>query len=162
MRKRVYRVIDKRSALLVPLRNLFDLQNPEVSTRARRCKRAGGSSAGGTGATGDTAITQAAAVLDYDSNPQYGYGEITGGAFQNLLTVFQNAGILVQKDTNLASIARHLPFPIEEYSMTADNKSTFLDIGSGFGKPVFHCAMQTGCRSYGVEIEEVRRGFSVA
>jgi 16S rRNA G527 N7-methylase RsmG len=30
----------------------------------------------------------------------------------------------------------------EEYRLTPDD--TFIDIGSGFGKPVFHAAMQTG------------------
>ena len=40
--------------------------------------------------------------------------------------------------------------------MTLPNKSSFIDIGSGFGKPVFHSAMQTGCRSYGVEIVPAR------
>ena len=54
-----------------------------------------------------------------------------------------------------------LSYPIDEYNMTTKNKSTFLDIGSGFGKPVFHCAMQTGCQSYGVEICEPRVTFSV-
>ena len=36
---------------------------------------------------------------------------------------------------------KDLPFPIESYNLTQD--SSFLDIGSGFGKPVFHAAMQT-------------------
>lgn len=34
-----------------------------------------------------------------------------------------------------------LPYPLESYNMT--QHSSFLDIGSGFGKPVFHAAMQT-------------------
>ena len=40
--------------------------------------------------------------------------------------------------------------------MCKENGSSFLDIGSGFGKPVFHAAMQTACPSYGVEIVPVR------
>ena len=52
-----------------------------------------------------------------------------------------------------------MPFPLEDYSMKIDNKSSFLDIGSGFGKPVFHAAMQTGCESYGVEIVPARVSF---
>jgi len=32
-----------------------------------------------------------------------------------------------------------LPFPVEEYNLTSE--STFLDIGSGFGKPVFHASL---------------------
>jgi hypothetical protein len=31
------------------------------------------------------------------------------------------------------------------YDMSAEAGSSFIDIGSGFGKPVFHSAMQTGC-----------------
>jgi cyclopropane fatty-acyl-phospholipid synthase-like methyltransferase len=34
--------------------------------------------------------------------------------------------------------------------------STFLDIGSGFGKPVFHAAMQAHCRSVGIEVVQAR------
>lgn len=63
-------------------------------------------------------------------------------------------------DGNLAKIAKDLPFPPSEYNMTVENKSSFLDIGSGFGKPVFHAAMQTGCKSYGVEIVPARIAFS--
>lgn len=43
--------------------------------------------------------------------------------------------------------------------MNTENESTFLDIGSGFGKPVFHAAMQTGCPSIGVEIVPARVSF---
>jgi cyclopropane fatty-acyl-phospholipid synthase-like methyltransferase len=31
-----------------------------------------------------------------------------------------------------------------------------LDIGSGFGKPVFHAAIQIGCSSIGVEVVPAR------
>ena len=34
-----------------------------------------------------------------------------------------------------------------------------MDIGSGFGKPVFHAAMQTNCISRGVEVVPVRVSF---
>lgn len=44
----------------------------------------------------------------------------------------------------------------ERFNMSASKNSTFLDIGSGFGKPVFHAAMQTGCKSFGVEIVPAR------
>ena len=46
------------------------------------------------------------------------------------------ASMLKAKDMD-----KDLPFPIESYNLTQD--SSFLDIGSGFGKPVFHAAMQT-------------------
>ena len=42
------------------------------------------------------------------------------------------------------------------YDMSAAKGSTFLDIGSGFGKPVFHSALQTGCESIGIEIVPAR------
>jgi cyclopropane fatty-acyl-phospholipid synthase-like methyltransferase len=42
------------------------------------------------------------------------------------------------------------------YDMSAAKGSTFLDIGAGFGKPVFHSAIQTGCESIGVEIVPAR------
>jgi hypothetical protein len=45
------------------------------------------------------------------------------------------------------------------YDMSASADSTFLDIGSGFGKPVFHAALQTGCPSLGVEIVPARVTF---
>ena len=76
-----------------------------------------------------------------------------------MMTIFQNAGTLIEQDKGLSSILDDLPFPVEEYNMKIDNKSTFLDIGSGFGKPVFHAAMQTGCESYGVEIVPARVSF---
>ena len=63
-------------------------------------------------------------------------------------------------DANLSKIAKELPFALEEYNMRVENNSSFLDIGSGFGKPVFHAAMQTGCKSYGVEIVPARVVFS--
>ena len=42
------------------------------------------------------------------------------------------------------------------YDMSAAKESTFLDIGAGFGKPVFHSAIQTGCESIGIEIVPAR------
>jgi len=45
--------------------------------------------------------------------------------------------------------------------MRIRNSSTFIDIGSGFGKPVFHAAMQTGCPSYGVEVVRARVAYSL-
>lgn len=36
---------------------------------------------------------------------------------------------------------KDLPYPLPEYNLT--EASTFLDIGSGFGKPVFHASLQT-------------------
>ena len=67
---------------------------------------------------------------------------------------------MIKADSNLSKIANELPYPIEEYNMAAERGSTFLDIGSGFGKPVFHAAMQTACISIGVEIVPARVAFS--
>jgi len=67
---------------------------------------------------------------------------------------------MIKTDENLSRIAGDLPFPLEGYNMAAERKSTFLDIGSGFGKPVFHAAMQTACTSFGIEIVPARVAFS--
>ena len=52
-----------------------------------------------------------------------------------------------------------LPFKLDQYSLTPQ-VSTFLDIGSGFGKPNFHCAMQADpLESKGIEIVPQRVNF---
>ena len=63
------------------------------------------------------------------------------GALQTLLTVFQNVGPMIKADAHLSKITNDLPYALDDYNMTCENESTFLDIGSGFGKPVFHAAM---------------------
>ena len=56
---------------------------------------------------------------------------------------------------------RSLPFKPEEYKLIP-RESTFLDIGSGFGKPNFHAAMQVYPKeSLGIEVVPVRVGFCV-
>lgn len=67
---------------------------------------------------------------------------------------------MASEDPNLAKIISALPYPLADYNMSVDNDSSFLDIGSGFGKPVFHSAMQTGCPSYGIEVCPSRYAFS--
>lgn len=47
-----------------------------------------------------------------------------------------------------------LPFPKEDYNLKEN--STFLDIGSGFGKPVFHASLLTYCLSKGIEVVPAR------
>ena len=54
----------------------------------------------------------------------------------NLISVMQRAE---EKLFSNEEIKKKLPFPSEEYNLT--HNSTFLDIGSGFGKPVFHASM---------------------
>jgi len=68
----------------------------------------------------------------------------------NLLTVFQQ----ISSQEAVANVQNPTYF-----DMSAAAGSTFLDIGSGFGKPVFHAALQTGCPSYGVEIVPARVTF---
>lgn len=74
-----------------------------------------------------------------------------------LLSIFQSAGSLIEAK----GLASNLAYPIEQYNMLSSQQSTFIDIGSGFGKPVFHSAIQTGCMSYGVEVVQARVAFSV-
>ena len=56
---------------------------------------------------------------------------------------------------------KNLPFKLDEYKLTS-NESTFLDIGSGFGKPNFHAAMQVYPKeSIGIEIVPARVAFTI-
>lgn len=43
---------------------------------------------------------------------------------------------------------------VDSYNLTSN--SLFLDIGSGFGKPVFHSAFQLNCESLGIEVVPAR------
>ena len=45
----------------------------------------------------------------------------------------------------------------EKYNLSKD--SLFLDIGSGFGKPVFHTAFQVNCECLGIEVVPARSEF---
>jgi 16S rRNA G527 N7-methylase RsmG len=73
-----------------------------------------------------------------------------------LLEVFQNSGSLIAE----RKLDRSLGLDSTKYNMTPRNGSTFIDIGSGFGLPVFHSAIQTACKSYGVEIVVSRVSFA--
>lgn len=89
-----------------------------------------------------------------DSTAQIGYGEITKGAMQKFLTILQNIDSYFTPEQE-----EELAFSKEEYRLTKD--SAFIDIGSGFGKPVFHAAMQVGCYSKGIEIVPARVTFCI-
>ena len=52
-----------------------------------------------------------------------------------------------------------MEYPKEAYKLTKED--TFIDIGSGFGKPVFHAAMQVGCYSKGIEIVPARVTYCI-
>lgn len=54
-----------------------------------------------------------------------------------------------------------LPFDLKEYRLESE-RSTFLDIGSGFGKPNFHAAMQVYPKeSIGIEIVPARVNYTM-
>jgi tRNA G46 methylase TrmB len=56
---------------------------------------------------------------------------------------------------------KKLPFKPDDYNFVSQ-KSTFLDIGSGFGKPNFHAALQVFPKeSIGVEVVEARVSYSI-
>lgn len=52
-----------------------------------------------------------------------------------------------------------LLYPKEQYRLTSD--SLFIDIGAGFGKPVFHAAMQANCFAMGVEVVPARVEYCI-
>jgi len=87
-----------------------------------------------------------------ESNAQLGYGEITKGSLQDFILILQNIDLLFREEDE-----SYLLYNKEDYWLTS--KSTFIDIGSGFGKPVFHAAMQVGWKSKGVEIVPARVNF---
>jgi hypothetical protein len=73
------------------------------------------------------------------------------------LTILQNIDGYIKESCKKEKIElKKLPFKLDEYKLQTQ-KSTFLDIGSGFGKPNFHCAMQIFPKeSKGVEIVPAR------
>jgi hypothetical protein len=73
----------------------------------------------------------------------------------SLLNLFQNISTLIYNKYN--QLEGTLKYPPETYNMTEE--SLFLDIGSGFGKPVFHSALQVGCESKGIEVVPARVEF---
>ena len=81
---------------------------------------------------------------------QLGYGEISIASMTQLFNFLMNIDTyLSQEDESL----------VDSYNLTKD--SYFLDIGSGFGKPVFHCAYQAGCICQGIEVVPARVEFCV-
>lgn len=58
------------------------------------------------------------------------YGELTIGSFNKILAQFERLGMT--------------------------SSSTFLDIGSGYGRPVFHAAIKMGVRAHGIEYIPMR------
>jgi len=89
-----------------------------------------------------------------ETKAQIGYGEITKGYMTHIINLLQNITKLIPPKHYCL-----LKEPVEEYEMSM--KSRFLDIGSGFGKPVFHVAMQAGCEAKGIEVVPARVEFAV-
>lgn len=85
---------------------------------------------------------------------QTGYGEITAGSMTNMFNLFQNISVLLKH--YLPHVSENL---LNSYDMNSN--SAFLDIGSGFGKPNYHAALQTGCISKGVEVVPARAEFCI-
>ena len=79
---------------------------------------------------------------------QLGYGEISIASMTQLFNFLMNIDTYLEQENDCLT---------ESYNLT--NKSYFLDIGSGFGKPVFHCAYQTGCVCQGIEVVPARVEF---
>ena len=79
---------------------------------------------------------------------QIGYGEISPGSMTGLISYLMNLDTILSSDSDAF---------FDTYSLS--QKSYFLDIGSGFGKPIFHCALQAGCVCQGVEVVPARVEF---
>lgn len=91
---------------------------------------------------------------------QTGYGEISQGSTSALLNLFQSMSTIIEyKCKTDTKFNESLLYTAEEYNMTTN--SLFLDIGSGFGKPVYHSALQVGCESLGIECVPARVEFCI-
>jgi len=79
------------------------------------------------------------------------------GAFSNFLTCVQNIQLFIKTVCKKDKIdVLKLPYKPEDCNLKP-MVSTFLDIGSGFGKPNFHCALQIFPKeSLGIEIVPAR------
>jgi hypothetical protein len=78
----------------------------------------------------------------------------------SLFNLFQSISkILDLKSKSDKKFKDSLIYKPEEYNM--NENSLFLDMGSGFGKPVFHAAFQVGCESKGIEVVPARAEFCV-
>lgn len=75
----------------------------------------------------------------------------------SLFNLFQSINKLIEIQTSDPKLRETLTGSPESYNL--DISSLFLDIGSGFGKPVFHAALQVGCESKGIEVVPARVEF---
>ena len=79
---------------------------------------------------------------------QLGYGEISTSSMTQLFNFLMNIDTYLEQENDCLT---------ESYNL--NKNSYFLDIGSGFGKPVFHCAYQAGCICQGIEVVPARVEF---
>ena len=82
---------------------------------------------------------------------QIGYGEISMSSMTQLLNLFLNIDTLIKSSIN-TNVLKY-----DSYNINKD--SYFMDIGSGFGKPIFHAAFQIGCHCQGIEVVPARVEF---
>jgi hypothetical protein len=144
--RKVYHEIDKLSSLL------WSHDNTLIRPKRRAAKQTRKSGLYGEESTKDIPLEIPENNWQKNSTAQIGYGEITKGAMQKFFSILQNVDKLFG--------AEHEPFlkyNKEDYKLTEND--TFIDIGSGFGKPVVHAAMQIGWYSKGVEIVPARVEF---
>ena len=83
---------------------------------------------------------------------QIGYGEISLSSMTQLYNLFSNIDEIIE---DMKINKKKLKY--DSYNINKD--SYFLDIGSGFGKPIYHCAFQIGCKSQGIEVVPARVEF---
>ena len=83
---------------------------------------------------------------------QIGYGEISLSSMTQLYNLFSNIDEIIE---DMKINKNKLKY--SSYNINKD--SYFLDIGSGFGKPIYHCAFQVGCKSQGIEVVPARVEF---
>jgi hypothetical protein len=76
----------------------------------------------------------------------------------SLINLMQNISNLIEHSCKYDDkFKESLVYSPECYNL--NKESLFLDIGSGFGKPVFHAAFQVGCESKGIEVVPARVEF---
>ncbi|KAK3241184.1 hypothetical protein CYMTET_49030 [Cymbomonas tetramitiformis] len=144
--KDVYRNLDKRSYLVWGLTSDWSVDAPR---RIRRLKEASKNDAQPDASTPTDKKCDDPSARDDSSE---GYGEMTAGSIERLLQLLQGLeGCLPVVRT----AGRSSQLSPKEFNLTA--ASSFVDIGSGYGKVVMHTKLSVGVKSaLGVEYVESR------
>jgi len=149
--KRVYRKLDQKSYLVWGLTSdwmVSSNKNASSTRTSSRLQALGSENNGGIAKRVEDGAT--------DSNrddASEGYGEMTAGSVERMLLVLQR-------------IHEHVPAKLLPRGRSADQwaltrESSFIDIGSGYGKVVFHAALAVGtARAYGVEYVQSRHDIA--